>query len=241
VTTREISPRPPGTVGPTYDEWRTRRWRFTGLALGLAWVAVLVTLVLSAEKQQSLGDLETALLTGSVDEVGLTQPDYDAGPRIPVVLRWQQHGIHRYANVSVRPSRSGAASRDDVILGDPVAHLEQLGAQVDVSLGSVDDVPVRSSVSWSDQAWSGPQSLGGIVLALWFGTFLILGFGPEPWRATRWAWGWFLLFAAPFGAMAYVLLGGPLGAPRPRDPLRRLTGGWAFLLAAALFGGSGVL
>jgi lipopolysaccharide export LptBFGC system permease protein LptF len=58
------------------------------------------------------------------------------------------------------------------------------------------------------------------------------------WRLTRWAWGWFVLLAGPLGCAAYLLLGGPLGVARPRNPSRRVTGGWAFLLAMFFFGGS---
>jgi hypothetical protein len=49
-----------------------------------------------------------------------------------------------------------------------------------------------------------------------------------------------LILAIPlFGALAYVLLGGPLAAAGPADRVRRLTGGWAFLVGAFLLGGYG--
>lgn len=228
----------PAPPAPRHDEWLDRRWRLTGLALVVAWVAVVVAALLVAEKQQTLTDLEQSLANGSVSDVELVQPDYDAGPRIPVVLRWREHGLRRWADVTVRPGETSPASRPDVISGDPVAHLEGLGAHVRTSLGSPADIPVRSSWSWRGGGWTGPGSFGALVLGAWVASFLTLGLGPEPWRATRWGWGWFVLLGGPFGAMAYVLLGGPLGLPRPRHPHRRLTGGWAFLLASALLGGS---
>lgn len=64
------------------------------------------------------------------------------------------------------------------------------------------------------------------------------GAGPAPWRATSWAWIWLILGGGPLGSIAYLLLGGPLGLWRPRDVNRRLTGGWAFLIALVLGGGS---
>lgn len=228
----------PAPAAPRHDEWRDRRWRLTGLALVVVWVAVVVAALLVAEKQQTLTDLEQSLANGSVSDVELTQPDYDAGPRIPVVLRWREHGLRRWADVTVRPAETAPASRPDVITGDPVVHLERLGADVTTTLGSPADIPVRSSWSLRGVGWTGPGWFGGLVLGAWVASFLTLGFGPEPWRATRWGWGWFVLLAGPFGAMAYVLLGGPLGLPRPRNPHRRLTGGWAFLLAFVLLGGS---
>ena len=41
----------------------------------------------------------------------------------------------------------------------------------------------------------------------------------------------------PIGSLAFLLLGGPLGVLRPRDLNRRLTGGWAFLIALVFLGG----
>jgi hypothetical protein len=74
-------------------------------------------------------------------------------------------------------------------------------------------------------------------LAAWFGSWLLIIGGPQPWRATRWAWAWLASIGAPVGLLAFLLLGGPLGVGRPRNPARRLTGGWAFLLALVVLGG----
>jgi len=84
---------------------------------------------------------------------------------------------------------------------------------------------------WRGSVWTGLQ---GFVA--WFAALVLLRHGPEPWRATRWAWGWLVLLGGPLGALAYLLLGGPLGARRPTEVGGRLTGGWAFLLALILFG-----
>lgn len=45
------------------------------------------------------------------------------------------------------------------------------------------------------------------------------------------------LLTGPLGSVAYLLLGGPTGVLRPHHGHRRLTGGWAFLLAWVLFAG----
>lgn len=79
---------------------------------------------------------------------------------------------------------------------------------------------------------------GWLVFVASAATLLLLIGGPQPWRATRWAWFWLALPVAPLGLLAYFLLGGPLGVARPRHPNRRLTGGWAFLLALVFFGGA---
>jgi hypothetical protein len=70
----------------------------------------------------------------------------------------------------------------------------------------------------SFSSWSGGHR-GAVVLAL------------LTWLAV-------LFLTGPLGSVAYLLLGGPLSAGRPRAPHRRLTGGWAFLLAMVVFGGS---
>ncbi len=81
--------------------------------------------------------------------------------------------------------------------------------------------------------------MGGPVYVVLLGATLVLNGGPRPWRATRWAWAWLVLLVPPFGIAAYLALGGPTGLFRPRDPRRVwLTGGWAFLLALLLGGGS---
>jgi uncharacterized membrane protein HdeD (DUF308 family) len=72
-----------------------------------------------------------------------------------------------------------------------------------------------------------------IPLGLWW--LILLTAGPQPWRATRWAWFW--LSGSVVGAIAFVLLSGPLPRVRgPRRPERRLTGGWALLIGVVLAG-----
>lgn len=71
-----------------------------------------------------------------------------------------------------------------------------------------------------------PGFLGGLVL---------LFAGPEPWRATRFAWFW--LSWVPLAPLAFLLLSGPTrGVPPPRQQQRRFTGGWALLLSLILSG-----
>ena len=68
------------------------------------------------------------------------------------------------------------------------------------------------------------------LYAVFLSTLGLLVVGPEPWRATRWAWFWLLTSAAfPLTALAFLVLGGPTPlVPAPRERSRRLTGGWAF-------------
>jgi hypothetical protein len=78
-----------------------------------------------------------------------------------------------------------------------------------------------------------PNALGISAFLLFLAGFPLLMIGPHPWRATRWAWFWLLL--PPVGNVVFLLLSGPTpGVPRPRNPRRRLTGGWAFWLSLPL-------
>jgi hypothetical protein len=93
------------------------------------------------------------------------------------------------------------------------------------------------SPSISFMGWYAPAAVVLLALAAWSFVLLLIIGGPEPWRATRWAWGWAWLLTGPFGAFAYLLLAGPLGAARPRSGHRRVTGGWAFVLTWMVFAG----
>jgi len=77
-----------------------------------------------------------------------------------------------------------------------------------------------------------PGWLGLALLGAALTTLGLVVAGPEPQRATRWAWFW--LHWTPVGALAFLLLSGPTpGLPAPRSG-RRLTGGRGFLLALVL-------
>ena len=73
--------------------------------------------------------------------------------------------------------------------------------------------------------------------------------GPDPWRRWTAAVAAFLvpvvaawLLLPPVGSIAFLLLSGPTaGLPAPRNPRRRLSGGWAFLLSLPLTGAVGAL
>lgn len=78
-----------------------------------------------------------------------------------------------------------------------------------------------------------PDWLAVLFGAGFFTTLLLVTAGPQPWRATRWAWFW--LLTVPFGALAFAVFSGPTpGVRPPREGIRRLTGGWAFLLSGLL-------
>lgn len=242
MTTREISPRPPGTLDPSaYDEWRTRRWSITGRTLALLWLVSLLMIVLAGERRSDLGALHGGLADGRVSEVrvtGLSEGGVQGG-FATVRLNWDSRFLHRYTEIIVASSgreAEGAYNSEDlpVVVGDPVATLERLRPGVAIVR---DDYRSGSYVELSGTTLHGwPGSVVGLtVLAT---LFVLLG-GPQPWRATRWAWFWIVVASPLVGGLAFIVFGGPLAAAPPKDRSRRLTGGWAFLIGLLLLGGYG--
>jgi hypothetical protein len=220
----------------SYDEWRTRRWRLTGLAFAILWLVTAVAVVLAGERRADLDTLLADVGEGSVTEVeivGLPR-DPDWRGRAQVTLEWRGRVLDRFAEVVVDTRRRpGSSEVGDQIVGDPARFLRSGAPQLAL------DVTYSNHTGFQEwREWRGPAWVAAMGLAAWFGTVLLAGAGPQSWRATPWAWIWLILFSGPLGAVAYLLLGGPLGMWRPRDLQRRLTGGWAFLMAMVLFGGA---
>lgn len=223
------------------DGWG-RRDRIAGWVLVGAWTALLVSALLTGHKVSDLDRLEGLLAAGEVTEVevvggvgGSTSWDGFGVAQV----RWREGWVARTADVTeasddrqaARARREGGADRA-VLVGSVEDHLSALAPDVRIIRGGV-----RSS-SFEMAGWQAPTWVGTTYVAL-LGATLVLNGGPRPWRATRWAWAWLVLLVPPFGIAAYLLLGGPTGLFRPRDPRRVwLTGGWAFLLALLLGGGA---
>lgn len=221
-------------VRTAHDEWRDRRWRVVGLLLAAMSLVTAALLVATGEKRSEYGDLLGAVSRGEVDQVrivGLGDDPAWSGYRT-VELHWSGQ-VDRWAEVVVGRDGDAPPTAPGQVLveGDPRDAL--LALDPDLRIASEH---TRSSYS-SFAGWRvpGPGALVGVIA--WLSLLLLVIGGPEPWRATRWAWGWTVLLAGPLGALAFLLLGGPLGVLRPLPGHRRLTGGWAFLLAWFLFAG----
>ena len=220
----------------SYDEWRTRRWRLTGLAFAILWLVTAVAVVLAGERRADLDTLLADVGEGSVTRVEVVGLPRDPGwrGRAQVTLEWRGRVLERFAEVVVDTRRRpGSSETGDRIVGDPATYLRSGAPQLTL------DVTYSSRTGFQEwREWRAPAWVAVMGLTAWFGTVLLAGAGPQSWRATPWAWIWLILFGGPLGAVAYLLLGGPLGIWRPRDLQRRLTGGWAFLIAMVLFGGA---
>ncbi|MBB2892973.1 hypothetical protein [Flexivirga oryzae] len=82
-------------------------------------------------------------------------------------------------------------------------------------------------------------SLGLGMTATFVAALFVLINGPQPRWATRWGWFWLILNPALVVTLPlFLLASGPLRpTDHPEPPTgRRLTGGWAFLLAVIVLG-----
>lgn len=221
----------------SYDEWYDRRWRLTGLAFALLWLVTAVLWVQLGEKRSDLNQLMASISEGSVTHVEIVGLPQEPGwrGRTQITLKWQGSVLSRFVQVTVDSHRKrNWTVEGDHIVGDPEKYLQASAFPRDL------DITYSSHTGYQEwHGWRGPDVSAMLGLTAWFGTVLLAGAGPQPWRATQWGWIWLILFGGPLVSVAFLLLGGPLGLCRPRDLSRRLTGGWAFLLAMVLFGGAG--
>jgi hypothetical protein len=204
--------------------------------LACASLLVLAALLLGG-RPSTLAHLEADVASGEVQSVQIAGGLAGARGYAVVEVQWRR-GLSGYSAevIEAQPRRAAPprAARDGaaVVTGDLGTRLTAArpGLQVDrVELGRL---------SGSFLGWRVPGWVVGAFLVLLLATLLLLVHGPPPRRATRWAWFW-LMVLTPVGAMAYLLLAGPTPLVRvPRDPSKRLTGGWAFFLA--LFLGTGL-
>ena len=221
----------PDPVGHLDDEWHQRRWRLASLAVVVLLVAIGVTAFIAGEKQSTYGELVGAVVDGDVSQVEIHGVPEDGATRL--VVRWRETVGH-YAEVRiVRRAAAGTSGDTQVteVVHAPADFLRSLEPGL-----SIDERAESRVVSWSIAGWSGPFALWWMALATIIAVLVLIISGPEPWRATRWAWFWLFALASPIGLVAYVLLAGPVVRPAPADRTRRLTGGWAFLLAWLVLG-----
>jgi hypothetical protein len=215
-----------------HDEWHDRRWRLVGLLLATMALAAAALMVTTGQRPATYGDLLDDVATGEVDEVQLV----GAGAPEEVELRWSVLAgiVDQYAVVTVADDRSYDAWGEATFVtsDDPRETLRSINRSVRVTVG-----PSGGTPSFTFMGWRVPGPVALLSMATWLGVLLLVVGGPEPWRATRWAWGWAWLLAGPLGSVAYLLLGGPLGVARPAPGHRRLTGGLAFLVVSLVFAG----
>lgn len=213
------------TVNTNRDQWASAR-----LALAISWVLALVLLAVVYERPVDLEDLYAAVDSGLVEQVEVGG-GLQAGSTgyATVVVRWRQGWyVHRVEAVHANPADAAPLDTDrEVVIEDLATTLHDLNANLDIIVADRAD---------TDAA---PRWLSLPMVGLWLASLFVLVNGPLPWRATR--WGWFWLIVPPLGPVVFLVLSGPTRhLPPPRNTARRLTGGWAFVIALILGSGESV-
>lgn len=205
----------------------------------VAWVLLAATVVLTGawivlgQQESSYRDLRVAVADGDVDEVtvyGVTAP-YRG--RIQLEVEWRSGPLGVFAHVAdvteQHPQRT-TVRRGQVVVEDVGADL--LARDPDLTVERRNEMAPRLNTSAYGRPVPVWVAVGGLVVG--FAVLLVLIGGPQPFRATRWAWFWIIGAVPPVGVIAFLLLGGATRVLPPRRPEDRLTGGWAFLLALVL-------
>jgi hypothetical protein len=207
----------------------------------VAWVLLAGVLVMYAaavavgERTTDLSHLRAAIASGEVTQVRMSEGLSEGSVgRTGVFITWEELGVtHRTSVTQASDERQARQARRDsasatVVVGDVADFLTTDGRTVEVT-GVPED---RGGSTTEVLGFEVPASFFFAQLVIICATLLLIG-GREPWRATRWGWGWLVLLT-PVGVPAFLVLGGSTGLLRPRMPHRRLTGGWALLLALAI-------
>lgn len=213
-----------------------RRWDRVRYTLIVGWLLAIIATPLTGERASSWGEITGLVTAGEVDTVRVVGELPGRGTGYSVVEVHWRHGLLRYTAEVVHvqgrgngaPARAATDATTPRINEAPSSRLTELQPGLEVTREDH-----RSGAAGELLGWHVPPVVAMSAALLFFAGFGLLIAGPQPWRATRWAWFWLLL--PPVGSVAFLLLSGPTpGLPSPRNPRRRLTGGVAFLLSLLL-------
>ena len=221
-------------VAVAQPTWTTDRWRWLLLA---AVAAVFAVFPFVATHPKSLSDLSEAVAAGSVSQVWVAAPlPPGASGYATAEVRWKRAGITHAASVmqvsDITTFDPGRNSPTDVVVGDVRQYLRSLAAAEGKDLVIEDATSSGGTVVF---AFGVPAWVAGAAFVLWVLTLTLVVAGPTPWRATRWAWFWFVF--SPLGLLAvpaFLALGGRLPWGRTEAPARRVTGGWSLIVVGVL-------
>lgn len=223
----------PGQVVRRRIRRRLTTFDYVRWAMLALWIFVMAVAVTVGDRGSNFGELESVLNNGDVTSVMVTPglPSGVEGAQIQTIY-WRSGLLNHYADVCmVTPNSNSSSSSGDAVVR----------SGYDIATQIADEHPTVT-ITRSAERYSYGQIYGFQVPSwlLWFalagavGTLMVLVSGPEPRRATR--WGWFWLITTVVGPPLFLVLAGPTSQLRsPRGTHRRLTGGWAFLVAL-LFG-----
>lgn len=220
----------PGRVVHRRIRRRTTMFDFVRWAMLALWIFVMTVAVTVGDRGSNFGELESALNTGDVTSVMVT-PGLPSGAKGSMIqtIYWRSGLLNHYAEVRmVTPDADNTASSGD---DAAVRSGYDIAAQIADEHPAVTTTRIAERHSYGEvYSFQVPTWLIWFALAGAVGTLMLLVSGPEPWRATRWAWFW--LITTGIGPPLFLILAGPTPPLRsPRETHRRLTGGWAFLIA----------
>lgn len=227
-----------GAAGAVSSPTWSARARTVAWVLVGGWLALVVATLLLAPRDATLAELRSGVRSGEITEIhvnGGLPSGADYSGYVQLTIRWRAGATTRQVEVrEARPLDDEARDTDLVVVpAGEVDRLRELQPGLEVvhvdgpdETGLTLEMLRRELHGWL--AWCG--------LACGVGTLALLIGGPEPVRATRWAWFWLLGVWTPLGFLAYLVLGGPTGAVPSRPGSRRLTGGWAFLVTVLTMG-----
>ncbi len=208
----------------------TQRWNRLRWALLVLWIAAVVGASSTYARQASIEDLYAAVSAGQVDSVTVTGglPEGATGYAVQEV-RWRDGWTPRMTRLFVVSPGEGSSDGDaERTTDDVAAELARRDGDLRITRASG---PEGLHLDWPVPGW-----LSVLAFVLWAMSLGLLINGPQPWRATRWAWFW--LLTPPLGPVLFLALSGPTpGLPAPKRVTRRLTGGWAFLIGLVIGGG----
>ena len=204
-------------------------WDRSRLALLAVWSLLLLLVLSVGQRETPLADLEAAVAEGRVDSVVVLGQAGTADGFGTQEVRWTDGLVRRTTRATVR-----AAPYEGVVAG--TVRSQDLG----VLLSRADpDLEVRRSQQGPSAlygellGWRVPTWLALAALVAFLAQLSLLMNGPQPWRATRWAWFWVMTVPVVGVVLVLLLSGRTPGLPAPAAAGRRLTGGWAFLLSSA--------
>ncbi len=196
---------------------------------------LVVALVVVGERPRTLDDLQQAVRSGDVTSVriaGRLDPGETGFAQQRAswrdgLLRGTVDVLHAPAGTDPSGTGLGGTTTTPVVREDLGAVLRALAP--DLRVEREQGVDAGGEV----MGWRAPTALVLLWLVGALATLWLLVNGPQPQRATRWAWFWVL--GTPVGALAFLLLSGPTpGLPAPDPSARRMTGGTGLVVGLLL-------
>jgi hypothetical protein len=207
----EMYPRAPSSTAASRGMLVLRVLLLVGFVLGAVQLA-------ARPVQKSVGELEAALTSGQVRTLTIERPPNGVQVGGDFRVEWTGAGRPGYASYQYSSGASGTVADEGAII---LAAAQSSPSPVAVEVRHESLVP--SGVIWG---WFGIAVLTTIGLLI---------AGPQPRRATKWAWFWLAVSITPLWLVFLVLEPVPMWSDQPRPVARRrLTGGWAFLLSLVL-------